>query len=93
MASRSMASAALGFVLTPSVSTNTGSASRTNMVFFSSKNSAKSTSKLVVRAAEEGAAPPAATAAPEAPKPKPPPIGPKRGTKVTIILLSFSNHA
>ncbi|KAI4369464.1 hypothetical protein MLD38_017901 [Melastoma candidum] len=39
--------------------------------------------RLSVRATEEGAAPAAATA--EAEAPKPPPIGPKRGTKVKIL--------
>ncbi|KAL6208893.1 hypothetical protein ACLB2K_019836 [Fragaria x ananassa] len=44
-----------------------------------------SSGRFVIRAAKEGAAPPAAaTKAPEA-KPKPPPIGPKRGTKVKIL--------
>nr|ABK94240.1 unknown [Populus trichocarpa] len=58
------------------------------MLFFSSKNNNKNYSRLVVRSAEEGASPPAATTEPavaEAPKPKPPPIGPKRGTKVKIL--------
>lgn len=88
----SMASAASGFVLTPNVATNTNSVtSRSNALFFSSKNNNSSNrwnSRLVVRAAEDSAATPAAatTEAPEAaaPKPKPPPIGPKRGTKVSI---------
>ncbi|KDP26436.1 hypothetical protein JCGZ_17594 [Jatropha curcas] len=89
MASCSMASAASGFLLTPNVSSNTNSGSRTNMAFFPAKNNNNNnSSRLVVRAAEEGAAPPATTEAPaatEAPKPKPPPIGPKRGTKVKIL--------
>ncbi|XP_031278312.1 photosystem I reaction center subunit IV B, chloroplastic [Pistacia vera] len=90
MASCNMASAASGFLLTHSVSTNANSASRSSMVFFPSKNTTtnNNSSRLVVRAAEEGAAPPTTTAAPaqgEAPKPKPPPIGPKRGTKVKIL--------
>uniref|UniRef100_A0A2P2K9B7 Uncharacterized protein MANES_13G042400 n=1 Tax=Rhizophora mucronata TaxID=61149 RepID=A0A2P2K9B7_RHIMU len=90
MASCSMLSAASRFVLTPNVATNTGSPSRTSsMVFFPSKNNIRSSSsRLVVRAAEEGPAPPATAAPPaagEAPKPKPPPIGPKRGTKVKIL--------
>ncbi|XP_065873813.1 photosystem I reaction center subunit IV A, chloroplastic-like [Euphorbia lathyris] len=88
MASCSMASAASGFLLTPNVAPNNtnNSGSKTTMVFFPSKTN---NSRLVVRAAEESAAPaPATTAAPaatEAPKPKPPPIGPKRGTKVKIL--------
>ncbi|XVF81106.1 hypothetical protein PTKIN_Ptkin15bG0129900 [Pterospermum kingtungense] len=91
MASCSMASAASGFLLTPNVTGNTSSASKPNMVVFPSKNNNNNCSRLVVRASEEAAAPaPAAatTAAPEggeAPKPKPPPIGPKRGTKVKIL--------
>ncbi|XVF32279.1 hypothetical protein REPUB_Repub17cG0068100 [Reevesia pubescens] len=90
MASCSMASAASGFLLTPNnVSGNSSSASKSNMVFFPSKTNNNS-SRLVVRAAEEAATPaPAATTAPpegaEAPKPKPAPIGPKRGTKVKIL--------
>ncbi|XVF21461.1 hypothetical protein REPUB_Repub12eG0092200 [Reevesia pubescens] len=89
MASCNMASAASGFLLTPNVSGNSSSASKTNIAFFPSKTN-NSTSRLVVRAADEAAAPaPATTAAPpkggEAPKPKPPPIGPKRGTKVKIL--------
>ncbi|KAJ6687157.1 PHOTOSYSTEM I REACTION CENTER SUBUNIT IV A CHLOROPLASTIC-RELATED [Salix purpurea] len=87
MASCNMASAASGFALTPNVATNTNSTSKPAMLFFSSKNS-KNYSRLVVRSAEEGASPPAATTEPavaEAPKPKPPPIGPKRGTKVKIL--------
>ncbi|KAF8007037.1 hypothetical protein BT93_K1134 [Corymbia citriodora subsp. variegata] len=85
MASCSMASAASGFVLTPSTPANGNSSAKSNMVFFAKNNNPF---RLVVRAAEEGAAPAAATAAPEAaeaPKAKPPPIGPKRGTKVKIL--------
>ncbi|XP_021907348.1 photosystem I reaction center subunit IV B, chloroplastic [Carica papaya] len=91
MASCSMASAATGFVLTPTGTPSSGSASRSSsMVFFSSK---PNNSRLVVRASEEAATPPPAAAAATttapaedaAPKPKPPPIGPKRGTKVKIL--------
>ncbi|XWS36521.1 hypothetical protein CRYUN_Cryun20dG0092000 [Craigia yunnanensis] len=89
MASCSMASAASGFLLTPNVTGNASSSSKSNMVFFPSKNINNNSSRLVVKAAEEDAAPAPATttAAPggEAPKPKPPPIGPKRGTKVKIL--------
>ncbi|KAH8517428.1 hypothetical protein POPTR_002G253800v4 [Populus trichocarpa] len=88
MASCNMASAASGFALAPTVATNTNSTSKPTMLFFSSKNNNKNYSRLVVRSAEEGASPPAATTEPavaEAPKPKPPPIGPKRGTKVKIL--------
>ncbi|GAV63857.1 PSI_PsaE domain-containing protein [Cephalotus follicularis] len=89
MATCSMASAASGFLLTPTnVATNANSGSRNiNMLFFSSKTN---NPRLVVRAAEEGSAPPAATTtapaeAVAAPKPKPTPIGPKRGSKVKIL--------
>ncbi|MCD9560815.1 hypothetical protein HAX54_019620 [Datura stramonium] len=88
MASSSMASAASGFmVATPNVTSNT--APRSCMLFFSSKNNTTNIPRLLVRAAEE-AAPPAATAtaegeAPPAKAAKPPPIGPKRGTKVRIL--------
>lgn len=83
-----MASAASGFVLTtPSVASNTGTASSRSSVSFLYLKNNNNNNRLVVRAAEEGAAPPAATkTAPtegEAPKPKPEPIGPKRGTKVS----------
>ena len=55
-----------------------------------SNNIGSSSSRLVVRASEEPAAgAPATAAAPPAgdaaPKPKPPPIGPKRGAKVKIL--------
>ncbi|KAL1085518.1 hypothetical protein V6Z11_D08G055800 [Gossypium hirsutum] len=85
-----MASAASGFLLMPNL---TGTAaSKTNnisMLFSPSRNNYYNSSRLVVRAAEEEASPPAPTPATttappeggEAPKPKPPPIGPKRGTK------------
>ncbi|KAI5315617.1 hypothetical protein PRUPE_8G210000 [Prunus persica] len=95
MASCGMASAASGFVVAPNVAAanNTGSASsRSSMLFFSSKpnTNTRNNARFVIRAADEAAAaPPAATKeAPEgaaAPKPKPPPIGPKRGTKVKIL--------
>ncbi|KAA3474894.1 photosystem I reaction center subunit IV B, chloroplastic-like [Gossypium australe] len=89
MATSSMASAASGFLLTPNVAANSSSTSKTTTAFFLSKNN--NNSRLVVtRAADEAAAPaPATTTAPseggEAPKPKPPPIGPKRGTRVKIL--------
>lgn len=83
MAGCSMASAASGFVIKVSqLNSNTNTPSKSIVLpLTSSKNN-----RLVVRAAEEAAAP--ATTAPaktEAPKAaKPPPIGPKRGTKVCI---------
>ncbi|XP_050224667.2 photosystem I reaction center subunit IV A, chloroplastic-like [Mercurialis annua] len=85
MARCSMPSAASGFMLTPNVAANTNTSSRGIMVFFPSKNNTNN-SRLVVRAADEGgaSAPAAATTAKgDALKPKTPPIGPKRGTKVT----------
>nr|BAF80474.1 PSI reaction center subunit III [Citrus sinensis] len=91
MASCNMASAASGFSLTPNVATNVNSGSKSNMLFFPPKNNSSNSFRLVVRASEDAAAPPAAatTAAPAegeaAPKPKPPPIGPKRGAKVKIL--------
>ncbi|CAL1411960.1 unnamed protein product [Linum trigynum] len=96
MASCNMASAASGFVFTPNVTTTSAASktSGTNFLFFPHKNNSSSGGsrlQLVVRAAaDEGAAPPAATtttADGEAPKAKvkPPPIGPKRGTKVKIL--------
>ncbi|KAF7804574.1 photosystem I reaction center subunit IV A, chloroplastic-like [Senna tora] len=74
-----MASAASGFVLTPTVNTNSP-ASRTSSIFMFPPSS-----RLTVKASDEAAAaaPPAEAA--EAPKPKPPPIGPKRGSKVKIL--------
>ncbi|KAK2401423.1 hypothetical protein P8452_08138 [Trifolium repens] len=91
MASSSMASAACGFMLSLNVATTTSSSSRSTMLMFPIKsNNIGSSSRLVVRASEEPAAgAPATAAAPAAdaatPKPKPPPIGPKRGAKVKIL--------
>ncbi|TMX05555.1 hypothetical protein EJD97_016662 [Solanum chilense] len=87
MASCNMASAASRFlVATPNVASNT--TSRTNMLFFPS-NKITTTQRLVVRAAAEEAAAPAtaATAEPavETKAAKPPPIGPKRGSKVRVL--------
>ncbi|OVA02239.1 Photosystem I PsaE [Macleaya cordata] len=88
MASCSMASAASGFVLTSSLTSTTTSSSRNSLSFPTRPNN---NSRLVVRAAEESAAPapaaPTATKEGEVPaaKVKPPPIGPKRGTKVKIL--------
>ncbi|KAK6788378.1 hypothetical protein RDI58_016903 [Solanum bulbocastanum] len=85
MASCNMASAASGFlVATPNVASNT--TSRTNMLCFPS-NKITTTPRLVVRAAAEEAAAAAATAEPavETKAAKPPPIGPKRGSKVRVL--------
>ncbi|KAK1408572.1 hypothetical protein QVD17_40460 [Tagetes erecta] len=78
-----MASAASRFmVMTPSVTSNTTPV-KSNMVMLSFQNPRGS--KMVVRAAEE-AVPPVVTAEPaKEEKPKPPPIGPKRGAKVKIL--------
>ncbi|MCI43986.1 photosystem I reaction center subunit IV A chloroplastic-like, partial [Trifolium medium] len=86
MASCNMALAASWFVLSSNnVSTNTNTnslASRINMVMYPSTTK-NTNSRLVMRAAEEGGATPTETATSPvegeaAPKPKPPPIGPKR---------------
>ncbi|KAL7590151.1 hypothetical protein Lser_V15G38993 [Lactuca serriola] len=84
MASCSMASAASRFLVTPNVTSNTSTV-KCHMVSLPFQD--KRVSRLVVRAAED-TEPPAATAEPakaETPKPKPPPIGPKRGAKVKIL--------
>ncbi|XP_071697241.1 photosystem I reaction center subunit IV A, chloroplastic-like [Rutidosis leptorrhynchoides] len=83
MASCSMASAASSFLVTPNV-TSSSTTVKTNMVCMLSVQSTRG-SRLVVRMCEE-ATPSAATAEPvKEEKPKPPPIGPKRGTKVRIL--------
>ncbi|KAK9057412.1 hypothetical protein SSX86_022247 [Deinandra increscens subsp. villosa] len=74
--------AATGFVVKPITITTTGTTKlRSSMVMLSSKTTRNS--RLVVNAAEEAAAPPAITAGED--KSQPPPIGPKRGTKVKIL--------
>ncbi|KAK1355900.1 Photosystem I reaction center subunit IV A, chloroplastic [Heracleum sosnowskyi] len=91
MASCSMASAACGFLVTPSVaSPNTSTAKM--MMFNPPCTSSRNfhSGRLVVRASEDAAAPapvPPAEAKEEAPTPvaKPPPIGPKRGSTVKIL--------
>ncbi|XP_031501867.1 photosystem I reaction center subunit IV A, chloroplastic-like [Nymphaea colorata] len=84
MATCNMASAATGFVLGSSLASS--STSSRPSLFFSTKKNPASRGRLVVVRAEEGEAAPAAVAAPaEAPAAKPPPIGPKRGTKVKIL--------
>ena len=86
MATSSMASAAAGFVVAPAISS--AGNSRPVSVFFP-----KSTRRSFVIRAEEGAAPapaaPAETGSVTAEAPKPPPVGPKRGTKVCDSFLSF----
>ncbi|XP_039001044.1 photosystem I reaction center subunit IV A, chloroplastic-like [Hibiscus syriacus] len=81
----SRASAASRFLLTPNISSS-ATKTNTNIVFFPSKSNTNS--RLVVRAAEEEASPPSPT--PETTTeggeaPKPPPIGPKRGTNLKIL--------
>ncbi|XP_004493851.1 photosystem I reaction center subunit IV, chloroplastic-like [Cicer arietinum] len=82
-----MASAATGFVLSHNVSSNTNSlaSSRITMVMYPTTTTKNpNSSRLVVRAAEEAAATPTVEGE-AAPKPKPPPIGPKRGAKVKVL--------
>ncbi|XP_015931371.1 photosystem I reaction center subunit IV B, chloroplastic [Arachis duranensis] len=99
MASCNMASAASGFVLSAGNVISSSSSSRvTSTVMFPSRfsnnNNGGSFNRLVVRAEDEAAAasaapatatPPAEGEAAAVPKSKPPPIGPKRGTKVKIL--------
>ncbi|KAM0945026.1 putative photosystem I PsaE, reaction centre subunit IV [Dioscorea sansibarensis] len=80
MATSSLASAASSFVFTSNITNN--STSRTSSIVFTNKHSSNFR-RLVVRAEEASAAPAAATETKEAPKP--PPIGPKRGTQVRIL--------
>lgn len=93
MASCSMASAATGFVLT-TPSSSTSSSSKSSMLVFTSRKN--NYSRLVVRAAEEGAPPAATTAPPEVEVKKavkPPPIGPKRGTKASNFYTNGNFHS
>ncbi|XAR59307.1 hypothetical protein NMG60_11015090 [Bertholletia excelsa] len=91
MAACNMASAAAGLVPSSGSTLTSNTSSSRNSVFFGLKDTSGLRNKrLTVRASEEGAAPPAATttAAPaegDAKAAKPPPIGPKRGTKVRIL--------
>ncbi|CAN6901174.1 unnamed protein product [Brassica oleracea] len=88
-----MMSASSVFLLPANVTAAAGASSSRNSVSFLPMRNAGS--RLVVRAADEAAPEPAApegapatTAAPAAAaatKPKPPPIGPKRGAKVKIL--------
>ncbi|XP_010447920.1 PREDICTED: photosystem I reaction center subunit IV A, chloroplastic-like [Camelina sativa] len=90
-----MASASTVFVLPANVTAAGGASSSRNSVSFLPMRSAGS--RLVVRAADDAAtpatssskdapaAPAAAPAGAAATKPKPPPIGPKRGSKVKIL--------
>ncbi|XP_055829525.1 photosystem I reaction center subunit IV A, chloroplastic [Solanum dulcamara] len=92
MASINMASAASSFlVATPNVASNI-TTSRSNMLFFSSNKITTTTPRLVVMATAEEDAPPAASASAATAEPavetkaaKPPPIGPKRGSKVRVL--------
>lgn len=84
MASCNMASAACGFVVTPT-NVNSNTRSKITMLTFNhvSRNSGNIyCRRLVVRAAGETST---TTAEPDAKAvPKPPPIGPKRGTMVIL---------
>ncbi|XP_030475452.1 photosystem I reaction center subunit IV A, chloroplastic-like [Syzygium oleosum] len=75
------------FVLSPSIGSNTSSSTTRSIAYFPRDGNSRSARRLVVRAAEGEAVPPAATTtqAPASGEPKPPPIGPKRGTKVKIL--------
>ncbi|XP_019444413.1 PREDICTED: photosystem I reaction center subunit IV B, chloroplastic-like [Lupinus angustifolius] len=87
MASLNMASTTSCFMLSHNVITNNNSASRITMLMFPTLIINKS-SRLVVRVAEEAVTPATAATPAEgeaASKPKPPPIGPKRGSKVKIL--------
>ncbi|XP_019058683.1 PREDICTED: photosystem I reaction center subunit IV B, chloroplastic [Tarenaya hassleriana] len=79
-----MTSASSGFVLTANFAAGAGgssASSRSSAVFFLPMRSAADKQS----AAEEAPATTAAPAAEAATKPKPPPIGPKRGAKVKIL--------
>ncbi|KAF3498184.1 hypothetical protein DY000_02054500 [Brassica cretica] len=88
-----MMSASSVFLLPANITAAAGASSSRNSISFLPMRNAGS--RLVVRAADEAAPEPAApegapatTAAPAAAaatKPKPPPIGPKRGAKVKIL--------
>ncbi|KAJ0914663.1 putative photosystem I PsaE, reaction centre subunit IV [Helianthus annuus] len=82
MTSCSMASAASSFVVTPNVTSNTTTV-KPNMVMLPIQNTRGS--RLVVKAAEDAAPPAVTVEAAKEEKPKPPPIGPKRGAKVRIL--------
>ncbi|CAL0316885.1 unnamed protein product [Lupinus luteus] len=86
MASCSMALAASGFVLSPNVVTNSLSSKSSAMVMFPTKIINGSSRLVSVRAADEAASVTAPAPVGEvSKKPKPPPLGPKRGTKVKIL--------
>ncbi|KAF8097789.1 hypothetical protein N665_0281s0051 [Sinapis alba] len=90
-----MSSASSVFVLTANVTAAAGASSSRNSVSFLPMRNAGS--RLVVRAADEAAPPQTSSSSEGAPatavspagatatKPKPPPIGPKRGSKVKIL--------
>ncbi|CAN6485856.1 unnamed protein product [Victoria cruziana] len=84
MATCNMASAATGFVLGSSLAPSSSS-SRPSLFFSTKKNPASHGRLVVVGVQGEEPAPAAVAPPPEAPAAKPPPIGPKRGTKVKIL--------
>ncbi|KAI3526535.1 hypothetical protein L1887_05792 [Cichorium endivia] len=84
MAFCSIASAASGFVVKSNINTFETITIKSNITMFPSKNTRSS--RLVVKTAEEAAATPAAGATSiNEDNYIPPPIGPKRGTKVRIL--------
>lgn len=92
MATSNMASAAYGILLPSSLASNTRSSSAKNVVVFPLKHEDGRLRRLVVCAAEEAdPSPPNTTTTTTAPSEaeakaaKPPPIGPKRGTKVLFF--------
>ena len=98
MATTNMASATSRFMLAAGMPTGGSSSNRVSFV-----SSNRLGRRLVVRAEEEPAAPPAPTpaagdkaegavATKEPAKAKPPPIGPKRGTKVLARLLTLNMY-
>ncbi|CAA0833420.1 Photosystem I reaction center subunit IV B-chloroplastic [Striga hermonthica] len=84
MATSSIASAACGFAVSPTVASGSTTA-QSGVAFFPSSRRYRNP-RMVVRAADEAAAPASDTPAAEAPKAaKPPPVGPPRGSKVRIL--------
>uniref|UniRef100_A0A0A0LJQ1 Uncharacterized protein n=2 Tax=Cucumis sativus TaxID=3659 RepID=A0A0A0LJQ1_CUCSA len=90
MAASNLSCIASGVVIPSSTTISSSSSRLSSLAFFpKNSNSISRSSRLVIRASDEAAPPPAATAptaaTTEEPKPKPAPIGPKRGAKVKIL--------
>ncbi|CAK9325965.1 unnamed protein product [Citrullus colocynthis] len=92
MATSNLSCIASGVVIPSSATISSSSSRLSSLAFFpKNSNSVSRSSRLVIRAAaSDEAAPPPPAAAPaaataEEPKPKPAPIGPKRGAKVKIL--------